>query len=263
MTISPLATQTILTQNCTSPRNHKIDRITPHYMVWFCTAETCAESFVPRSRKASSNYCIGKYGDICCNVIEENRAWTSGSAENDNRAITSECANHMETANGHVYGQLPNATWDSLVKLCADVAKRYGFKRVVYTGSTRNGDPEAILLTKHRWFQNTDCPGPWLDGQFERLAREATALVGAPSVTGFGGVYRCRVLSLNVRDKPSLKGKVVAEYVLGQIVELDDWWIVADGYVWGKYTAYSGKERYVAVGRYTGKVEDDDFLVRV
>jgi hypothetical protein len=169
----------------------------------------------------------------------------------------------METADGHVYGQLPTPTWDSLVKLCADVAKRYGFKRVVYTGSTQNNDADAILLTKHHWFQNTDCPGPWLDGKFERLAREATALVGAPSVTGFGGVYRCRVLSLNVRDKPSLKGKVVAEYVLGQIVVLDDWWIVADGYVWGKYTAYSGKERYVAVGRYTGKVEDDDFLVRV
>nr|DAQ04674.1 MAG TPA: lysin [Caudoviricetes sp.] len=82
--------------------------------------------------------------------------------------------------------------------------------------------------------------------------------------TGFaGGTYRCTVETLNVRDEPGLSGSVVAKYHEGQTVVLDSWYKVADGYVWGRYTgATSGRQRYVAVGRATGKPEADDYLVR-
>lgn len=80
----------------------------------------------------------------------------------------------------------------------------------------------------------------------------------------FGGTYRCTVDTLNVRDEPGLSGSVVAKYHEGQTVELDDWYKSSDGYVWGRYTgSTSGKERYVAVGRATGKPEADDYLVKV
>ena len=79
----------------------------------------------------------------------------------------------------------------------------------------------------------------------------------------FGGKYRCTVSVLNVRDAPSLSGNVVASYSGGQTVLLDDWYKIADGYVWGRYTSYSGHTRYVAVGKATGKPEADDFLVLV
>ncbi len=197
MSNSPLIDGKLLTNNCHSPRNKRIDRITPHYMAWYTDARTCCESFVPASRMASANYCIGKDGEIWMNVEERNRAWTSGSAANDNRAITIECANYNDTSNGHVYGELPRKTWDSLVRLCADIATRNGFSRVVYNGSTANYDNDAILLTKHQWFQNTDCPGPWLNQRFDRLAEEATReMDGTPQnntrggelvVDGFGG----------------------------------------------------------------------------
>lgn len=78
----------------------------------------------------------------------------------------------------------------------------------------------------------------------------------------FGGKYRCTVSALNVRDAPSLGGNVVASYSSGQTVVLDDWYKIADGYVWGRYTSYSGHTRYVAVGKATGKPEADDFLVK-
>lgn len=81
---------------------------------------------------------------------------------------------------------------------------------------------------------------------------------------GFGGTYRCTVDTLNVRDAPGLSGSVVAKYHEGQTVVIDSWYKVADGYVWGRYTgSTSGKLRYVAVGRATGKPEADDYLVRV
>lgn len=79
----------------------------------------------------------------------------------------------------------------------------------------------------------------------------------------FGGTYRCTVGYLRVRDAPGLGGNEVAHYSEGQTVVLDDWYKIADGYVWGRYTAYSGAVRYIAVGKATGKPEADDYLVRV
>lgn len=52
---------------------------------------------------------------------------------------------------------------------------------------------------------------------------------------------------LNVRDRPSVSGNVVATYSNGQTVNLDHWGTVADGYIWGRYTAYSGAVRYIAL----------------
>lgn len=258
MTISKLVSGVLLTNNCSKPRNHKIDRITPHYMAWYTSAKTCCESFVPASRKASANYCIGKDGEIWCNVEEQNRAWTTGSSYNDNRAITIECANYTDSYN---YGKLPDSTWNSLVKLCADICTRYGFQ-LKYTG-TDNGN-----LTKHKWYQDTDCPGPWLDKQFERLAKEVNALLNDDITPNppmiFGGTYRCTVNGLRVRDAPTTKGNVITSYNAGQLVVLDDWYTSSDGYIWGRYTgASSGKLRYLAVGHDTGKIEPDDYLVKV
>ena len=267
MTKSKLTTSTILTNNYSSRYGNKISRITPHYMCWYTSGESCAYSFVPASRQASANYCIGKDGDICCNVPEEYRAWTTGSAYNDRMAITIECANYTDNANGHVNGELPKKTWDSLVALCVDICTRYGF-RLNYTGD------DSGNLTKHCWYQSTDCPGPWFTKQFARLASEVNAILDGKTPTptptptppsDFGGTYKCMVDTLNVRNAPTLKGsQVVAEYHKGETVVLEDNYYLEDGYVWGTYIGQSsGKHRYVAVGRNTGKVEDDDFLVKI
>lgn len=84
----------------------------------------------------------------------------------------------------------------------------------------------------------------------------------ATETESFGGRYRCTVFKLNVRSAPSLSGSVVTSYSRGQTVVLDDWYKSADGFIWGRYTGGSGKIRYVAVGRATGKPEADDYLVR-
>lgn len=184
MSESSLVNKRVLTDNNGGPRNHAIDTITPHYMCWYTDGETCAQSFVPASRQASANYCIGRDGDIVLNVPEGLRAWTSGSSANDNRAVTIECANYMDAGGGHEYGQLPDATWRSLVALCADICRRNGKTRLVYRGSADYDGLAAtdMLLTKHSWFQDTDCPGPWLDGQFDRLAREVNSHMGTGAI---------------------------------------------------------------------------------
>lgn len=254
MSNSPLISGTLRSPNNSGARKYKITRITPHYMAGLLSAKQCCEIFLPTSRQASSNYCIGKDGEIWLCVDEANRAWTSGSYDNDNRAVTIECANYND-------GSLPSATWNSLVKLCADICKRNGITKCTYTGNT-NG-----VLTMHKWFQATDCPGPWLSNQFDRLATETQKIIdgGTPTPTPtFGGTYRCTVSALNVRTSPSTNSQVVAQYHKGDTVVLDNWQTSNEGFIWGRYTgASSGQLRYVAVGRDTGKVEADDYLVKV
>ena len=265
MSNSPLIDGVLLTNNCSAPRNHSVDTITPHYMAWFTTAKACCESFVPKSRKASANYCIGKDGEIWLNVEEKNRAWTSGNSSNDNRAITIECANYTDSQRR---GMLPDATWNSLVNLCVDICKRYGKKRLVYKGSAnRDGLLSTdMLLTMHKWFQDTDCPGPWLSKMFGVLATEVTnKLSGVTPTPTYAGTYRVNVDVLNVRDKPSVKdGGIIAHYTRGALVELENYRYVCDGFVWGRYLGQTSKQyRYVAIGPYTGKPEATDYLIKV
>ena len=267
MSNSPLVVYTALSPNHSGRRNQPITKITPHYTAGNCSIETCGEIFRPTSRQASSNYGIGSDGRVGMYVEECNRAWTSGSSWNDNRAVTIECANLAD-------GSLTDACWNALVELCADICRRNGIKDCSYTGNTDG------VLTMHCWFQATDCPGPWLSKQFARLSKEVNErLAGGaptpaqkPSTTlasgyhkdkDFAGTYRCTVDYLRVRRAPSLSGTEVAHYSTGETVDLEGYWWRADGYIWGTYIGDSGNRNYIAVGKATGKVEPDDYLIQV
>lgn len=172
---SKLATVSILSPNHSWGRTHEIDTITPHYMAGDLSVEGCGNLFKNPSRQASSNYGIGSDGRIGLYVEEENRPWTSGSRSNDNRAITFECANLRG-------GVLTDACWKSLVNLTVDICQRYGFDGVYYCGAADYSRlPRGkMMLTMHKWFQDTDCPGPWLSAQFERLRDEVNAKLRKP-----------------------------------------------------------------------------------
>ena len=172
MSNSNLVEVVILSPNHSFGRTHAIDTITPHYMGGDCTVETCGEIFLPASRQASSNYGVGSDGRIGMYVHESDRAWTSGSGSNDNRAVTIECANMPDSS-------LTDACWDSLVALCVDICRRNGYVGLWYNGSVNYGSvPDGyMLLTMHCWFQDTSCPGPWLKSKFGELAREVTTLL--------------------------------------------------------------------------------------
>ena len=76
----------------------------------------------------------------------------------------------------------------------------------------------------------------------------------------FAGTYRVVADVLNVRSAPTTSAEKVATYTKGQTVNLDSWYTVANGYVWGRYTSSSGQTRFVAIGRSTGKAEMMIFL---
>ena len=194
MTQSKLTDYTRLSPNGYFPRSQKVSKITVHHMAGNLTVEQCGAVFASPSRYASANYGIGTDGRIGCYVEEQNAAWTSSSAWNDNRAIT------IEVANSSTGGQWPvsDKAWKSLVALCADICKRYGF-RLSYTG-TKDGS-----LTEHRMYAATACPGPYLHARMSQLAKEVNAALDGGQVPGeaandAGLWYRAHVQRLGWLD---------------------------------------------------------------
>lgn len=177
-TNSPMVVYTKLSPNHSGQRTHAIDRITPHCVVGQCSVETLGNIFHPTSRQASSNYGIGTDGRVAMYVEEKNRSWCSSSNANDQRAITIECASDTTepyAMNGKVY--------DSLVKLCTDICKRNGKKKLLWLGNKTktlnyNPKPDEMVLTVHRWFANKSCPGNWLYARLGDLASKVTAALG-------------------------------------------------------------------------------------
>lgn len=183
-TNSSLVDCTVKSPNHSGARTHKIDRITPHCVVGQLSAESIGGCFTKQSVQASCNYGIGKDGRVCLVVDEANRSWCSSSNANDQRAITIECASDKTepyTMNSAVYNKL--------VKLCVDICKRNGLKKVLWISdkakslaySPKSGE---CVLTVHRWFANKSCPGNWLYNRMGQLAADINAGLGNSTGTG-------------------------------------------------------------------------------
>ena len=178
-TNSPLVVYTKLSPNHSGQRTHSIDRITPHCVVGQLSAESICGCFTSTSRQASCNYGIGTDGRVSLCVKEKNRSWCSSSNANDQRAVTIECASDMNEPYA-----MNSAVYDSLVKLCIDICKRNGKKKLLWLGDknkTLNYAPAAdeMILTVHRWFANKSCPGNWMYARMGDLAEKVTAQLSA------------------------------------------------------------------------------------
>lgn len=169
MANSNLATYRNPTRNHSGGRTQKISKITPHEMAAIWSGRQCADYFARTTRQASSNYCIGNGGDIAISVDEGNRAWTSSSEYNDQRAVT------IEVSNSVCGGDWPvsPAAYNALVHLCADICKRNGINPA-YNGAASGS------ITMHKMFAATACPGPYLSHKITSgdLARDIKAAMG-------------------------------------------------------------------------------------
>lgn len=182
-TNSKLVVYKRLSPNHSGKRTHSIDRISPHCVVGQCTAEGLGSWFAKSSTQASSNYGIDKDGRVGLYVEEKNRSWCTSSNANDQRAVTIECASDTKepyTMNSKVY--------KTLVKLCVDICKRNGKKKLLWLGDktkTLNYSPKSdeMVITVHRWFANKSCPGNWLYSRLGKLATEVTRQLGGSEKT--------------------------------------------------------------------------------
>lgn len=166
MSNSPLVDYEKISPHRTSPRNHKIDKITIHHAAGKASVEGLGSTF--RTRKASANYGIGTDGRVGMYVEEKDRSWASSSKANDHRAVTIECANSAVNSKWPVSDKVIA----KLIDLCVDICQRNGIEELNYTGN-KNGN-----LTMHSFFTATTCPGPYLKSKFPYIAEQVNKRLG-------------------------------------------------------------------------------------
>ena len=177
-TNSPLVAYTKISPNQSGERTHAIDRITPHCVVGQCTAESLGALFADPNRQASSNYGIDKDGRVGMYCPESNRSWCSSNRDNDQRAITVECAS--DTSNPYAMNE---AVYECLIALCTDICRRYDRTKLLWFADKDKSlayEPAAdeMLITVHRWFENKSCPGDWLYSRLGDVAERVTTALG-------------------------------------------------------------------------------------
>lgn len=180
-TNSPLVVYTKLSPNHSGERTHSIDRITPHCVVGQLSAESICGCFISTDRQASCNYGIGYDGRVSLCVEEKNRSWCTSNRENDQRAVTIECASDKTEPYA-----FKDAVYTALINLCTDICQRNGKKKLLWLGDkekTLNYSPAAdeMVLTVHRWYANKSCPGDWMYARMGDLASKVTAALNTTS----------------------------------------------------------------------------------
>lgn len=218
MSNSTLVTYTKLSPNKTKPRNHAIDTITIHCFVAQVTAqEGCnAKKFTTYNpiNGSSCNYVVGRDGSIGLCVDEANRSWCTNSRANDHRAITIEVAS--ETV--HPY-KVTDKAYDALIRLCADICKRNGIKKLLWKGDkSLVGKVDQQNMTVHRWFANKACPGDYLYNLHGDIAAKVNKLLGvveeekAPAPAPAPAVSKGDVVSI-VDGATYYNGKAIPSWV--------------------------------------------------
>lgn len=232
-----------------------------HYTAGAKTADGAAEAnciYFGREANlgASAHYFVCDGYTIWQSVSEGDTAWHAGNWAINQRSIGIEVC----TAGAFTEAEIERLTW--LVQhlmakhgIAADHVIRH------YDASGKHCPAHYVDAARWRELHQRITTGSISEAQPSQPATPPAS--SSPEKTeDFGGTYRCTVDSLNVRAAPSLSGAVVASYSKGQTVILDNWYKIADGWVWGRYTSYSGHVRYIAVGRATGKPEPDDYLIK-
>lgn len=160
-------------------RVYPISRLTIHHVVGLLSVEAIAAEFCG-ARLASSNYGIGADGRVGLYVPESCRSWASNSWDNDQRAVTIECADERTYP-----WKFPDVVYNRLIELCVDICRRNGKRKLLWLGSKSKAlsyrpKDDEMVLTLHKWFSATQCPGVWMEQRMGDLADRVNALLGTP-----------------------------------------------------------------------------------
>ena len=198
----------LISPNQSGKRKYSITRITPHCVVGSPTAESLGNFFHNSSLQASSNYGIDRSGRVGLYVEEDCRSWCSSSEDNDNRAITIECASDVKPPY-----TMTNDVYKTLIKLCVDICQRYNKNTLVWIPDKKKAlkykvKNNEMLITVHRWFSKKDCPGDWL---YSRLGSLAETVTKELQHTKQFKEYRVKVTinDLNIRTGASTSTKII------------------------------------------------------
>lgn len=156
---------------------HKIDHITLHIMAGFLAGTD--STFANPAVQTSAHYGIGRDGTIHQYVAENNTAWADGNALSNQTGIS------IEHEGGIPQAQCTRACMDASAQLCADIARRYGWKRLEHI----NSDVGNIYLHREVYGStHTTCPDLAPNGlDVNYVINKANEILGNKPTNNNGG----------------------------------------------------------------------------
>ena len=142
----------------TGRSGRKIEKVTIHHMAGVLSAKQCGSIFQNGNRQASSNYGIGKNGEIALFVDEANASYADANWDSNCKSVTIECSNNKTGGDWTV----SNTVLNSLINLIADIFKRNGIKKAI----------KGKTITWHSMYSATTCPGNYLRSKMDYICDE-------------------------------------------------------------------------------------------
>lgn len=151
--------------NYTAGRSDTIHGIVVHHAA-STNFDSIGASFATPGRAGSAQYGICE-GNVDQYVKEEYTAWHCGDWLGNSCTIGIEVTN----STGSPDWNISEGSFNTLVKLCADIAKRNGLGKLKF-------EPQGVYptLTGHRDWSATYCPGDHLYGRLNELAEKANKI---------------------------------------------------------------------------------------
>ena len=240
-------------------RDHAIDTITIHHAG---NGTGCNKGYAPNTlavicascgKDGSCQYEIDSNGTMGQMLNEKYRSWCTDSRSNDMRAITIEVANCAGAPNYLI----SDKAMASLIKLCADICKRNGKKKMVWIADKAKAlayspKPDEMRMTIHKWFAATPCPGPYLESKMAYIANEVNKILGSAPEPAFEP-YLIKVTYnpfINIRSGPGVNYKDVGDVPCGGVYTIVEE-KVNGSQTWGRLKSGAG---WICLTGYTKKV---------
>lgn len=209
MSNSSLATKKYMAHknNYTVGRSgRKIEKVTIHHMAGVLSAKQCGSVFQNGSRGASSNYGIGKNGEIALYVDEANTSYADANWDSNCKSVT------IETSNNKTGGDwtVSDTVLKSLIKLVADILKRNKLGKAV----------KGKNITWHSMYAATACPGDYLRSKMDYIVAEVNKILDGSDNDSSND--KDEVEKKHIIDEDGLWGKdttIKAQEVFGTTVD--------------------------------------------
>ena len=233
------------TSNYTKGRSgYNIEMVAIHHMAGVLTAKQCGEIFKNGSRRASSNYGIGKDADVGLYVDEKNTSWCNGNWISNCKSVT------IEVSNCEIGGdwKISELVLNKLIELVADIFKRNKLGKAV----------KGKNITWHSMYVNTTCPGEYLLSKMDYIVEKVNEKNGYALVETEKEIANVTVTSrigLNLRKEPNTNSDILGVFAKGTTLKIyeikNNWGRTQGGWVCLDYTSYNqNSSNKYSIGRY-------------
>lgn len=228
-----------------------IKKVTIHHMAGILTAKQCGSIFQDANRKASSNYGIGKNGELGLYVDEANTSYADANLESNRTSVTIECSNSETGGDWKVSDKVLN----KLIELITDIFKRYGITKAI----------KGKTITWHSMYSETTCPGDYLRSKMDYICVEVNKKLNNDTekeeTDEKKPITKVTVTTdkgLNLRKEAKTSSAVLSAFSKGTIIPIyevkNNWGKTDGGWVCLDYTSYKynteNTSKKYEVGRY-------------